>query len=123
MVMLSTPEVYASEPKDVAMALNPGLSSCLPSLSQPTMTMHPLLFWRVDPPEKVVLYTGQSVNQDLEATPHSLPKVVLDERSIVGSMCRVMAVGSSDGASVTADSIGGLLRNEMHHEVRKAVQV
>ena len=58
------------------------LVSCLPSIRPETFpTPLSILAWRIDCPPRIILYTGESENVDLAATPpHALPKVVIPEK-------------------------------------------
>jgi len=58
------------------------LVSCLPSVQPETFpTPLSILAWRVDCPPRVILYTGESDQVDLCATPpHALPKAVIPEK-------------------------------------------
>ena len=90
-------------------------SDCLPP---PTLVTLPkpvhVCAWNVQSPPRVILYTGEAVPPKFETPPHTLQKILLDERSKRHTPSSIVALDHTRGDDLTAQAIRDALLAYYH---------
>ena len=116
---MSKADIFASDDEDVQELVD-ALFGRLPAVAcvrRPTR----IVGWRVDPPARVVLYTGRHPGR-------SLSTALLDERSDVSSVGRIFALpvaaeGEHDARQALSRSLLGCLRSCLRQPIVETVRV